>query len=439
MDKGKIENIFKKWRDKAMLTRKGALRVEPFAVFWLKIALIVALWFILFEIALFFFSDVVEWLNEYNQTLAMISSISISFVACVLFYWLKQRDSLFRYFYKIEGIPNFLIETLLSPLLKPNPILLFYKDRLVTSYGLFVRKGNHDYSDIEKVTASLEKRMVLKILLRGANKPFKVTGTPAVNHLLHLFGSAFDPIFVNEPLCEDMLRLYADMITLENDPKSQQDGLQCAMQYFTAPKYNDYDYAQRLPKLVDSFNQYRAQRRMPKSEDYISRCLSISKNKGVDYNGRLALLSHLFECAYASEDLVDVVELDRLSRIAYYFRIKEWDFLSLKYGFESMKQRAQQQNHTENAKNTKQQERFQSVCSIRLREAYNLLGLKQGATLEEVKNAYRTQVKICHPDTLPPNAKDSVREEATIRFRTITEAYDFLCAELCAEPVSVTR
>ena len=59
--------------------------------------------------------------------------------------------------------------------------------------------------------------------------------------------------------------------------------------------------------------------------------------------------------------------------------------------------------------------------------------------MEEVKSAYRTQVKTCHPDTLPPNAKDSEREEASIRFRMITEAYDFLCAELAAEPVSVAR
>ena len=437
MDKERIEDIFKKWQGKAMLTRKGALRVEPFAVFWLKIALIVALWFVLFEIALLFFSDVVEWLNEYDQTLAMISSISISFVACALFYWLKQRDSLFRYFYKIEGIPNFLIETLLSPLLKPNPILLFYKDRLVTSYGLFVRKENHDYSDIEKVTASLNKKNIaLKILLKGANKPFKVSGTPAVNHMLHLFGSAFQPIFVNEPLCEDMLRLYADMITLENDPQSQQDGLQCAVKYFSEPKYKDYDYARRLTELVGTFNQYRERMRMPKSEDYINRCLSILKNKGVDYDGRLSLLSHLFECAYASEEMVDVVELDRLSGIAYYFRIKEWDFLSLKYSFEAMKQ---QKGRRDGAENARQRERCQSAYSNRLKEAYKILGLDEKATLEEVKNAYRTLAKTCHPDTLPPTVKDKEREEASIRFRTITEAYDFLCVELVAEPVSAAR
>ena len=84
-------------------------------------------------------------------------------------------------------------------------------------------------------------------------------------------------------------------------------------------------------------------------------------------------------------------------------------------------------------------EHYQQVCSNRKQEAYSLLELKQGATMEEVKRAYRTLVKSCHPDTLPPTATDGEREEATIRFRTITEAYDFLCAELCAEPVCVAR
>ena len=84
-------------------------------------------------------------------------------------------------------------------------------------------------------------------------------------------------------------------------------------------------------------------------------------------------------------------------------------------------------------------ERYRSVCASRKREAFNLLGLKADATLEEVKSAYRTLVKSCHPDTLPPTATEAEREEASQRFRTITEAYDFLCAELVAEPVSVTR
>ena len=67
------------------------------------------------------------------------------------------------------------------------------------------------------------------------------------------------------------------------------------------------------------------------------------------------------------------------------------------------------------------------------------MGLDEKATLDEVKSAYRTQVKTCHPDTLPPTATETEREEASIRFRTVTEAYDFLCEELVVEPVSVTK
>ena len=120
----------------------------------------------------------------------------------------------------------------------------------------------------------------------------------------------------------------------------------------------------------------------------------------------------------------------------------------MKYRFESEKQANEQRKqaeqtekkeNAEDAQRAKQRERFQSVCSSRKREACNLLGVSTEASLEEVKSAYRKQVKSCHPDTLPPTATDGEREEATIRFRTVTEAYDFLCAELCAEPVSVAR
>ena len=134
--------------------------------------------------------------------------------------------------------------------------------------------------------------------------------------------------------------------------------------------------------------------------------------------------------------MVDEEELDCLFNIAYYLCIKEWDFLSLKYRFETENQSKYQRKGTENAQ---QRERCQSVYSNRLREAYKLLSLKTCATMGEVKTAYRTQVKTCHPDTLPPTATEAEREEAAIRFRSLTEAYDFLCEELVAEPVSVAR
>jgi len=429
MDTAKIENIFKEWQDKSMLTKKGALQVDPIFLSIIRSV----------------------FLRGGGYCLSLIIFVPFFLVTLYFFslYWelrkRKQKDILDRFFSMLSKTSDAfkkilypLVEPLFLPVLCFNPILLFHKDHLVVSTGWIGPKEKCFYYDMEKITCSRlsKKAFLLRILFKGRKKPIEVEIAPNTGDVLHLLGSAFQPIFVNEPLCEDMLRLYADMITLGRDPKSQQDGLQCAMKYFSEPKYKVYDYTRRLTELVDTFNQYRAQKHMPGSEDYINRCLSVLQNKGVDYDARLDLLSHLFECAYASEEMVDVVELDRLSRIAYYFRIREWDFLSLKYSFEAMKQQRSRRNGKENAQ---QSERYQSAYSNRLREAYKILELKEKASLEEVKSAYRKLVKICHPDTLPPNAKDSEREEAAIRFRTITEAYDFLCAELCAEPVSVAR
>ena len=446
MDTVKIEDIFKEWQKKAVLTKKGALLVDPKHVRVLKTILslpgILLAIFITLIIGLVLIVGPVLFLFSLEEGEALVSLVlGILFVLCCV---------LCIVFYPIPSLllskcPDFFetilypfVEPLLFPFLRSKPILLFHKAHLVVSTGWIGPKEKYNYSEIKSITCSYlnKKEFRLRIVLKGREKPIDVVNTPKLGEVLHLFGSAFHPICVNEPLCDDMLRLYADMITLGSDSKSQQDGLQCAMKYFSEPKYTGYDYARKLTELVDTFNHYRAQKRMPGSEDYINRCLSILKNRGVDYDGRLALLSHLFECAYASEEMVDVVELDRLSRIAYYFRIREWDFLSLKYSFEAMKQQRGRRNGTENAQ---QRERYQSAYSNRLKEAYKILGLNEKATLDEVKTAYRAQVKTCHPDTLPPTAKDSEREDALIRFRTITEAYDFLCEELVVEPVSVTK
>ena len=135
---------------------------------------------------------------------------------------------------------------------------------------------------------------------------------------------------------------------------------------------------------------------------------------------------------------MDDEEVEYLSRIAFHFVIKDWDLLSLKYRFEVIKQK-QYSAQSDSTEYTKQRERFRTIYVNRKREACNLLGVSSEATLDEVKSAYRTQVKSCHPDTLPPTATEAEREEAAIRFRAVTEAYDFLCAELSAEPVSVAR
>jgi len=54
------------------------------------------------------------------------------------------------------------------------------------------------------------------------------------------------------------------------------------------------------------------------------------------------------------------------------------------------------------------------------RDYYEVLGLKKGASEEEIKKAYRRLAKECHPD-LHPNDK-----EAEARFKEINEAYEVL-------------
>lgn len=56
-----------------------------------------------------------------------------------------------------------------------------------------------------------------------------------------------------------------------------------------------------------------------------------------------------------------------------------------------------------------------------LAEYYNILGISDNASVEQIKKAYRNKARLYHPDVNhSPDAKD--------RFISITEAYEFLIA-----------
>ena len=320
----------------------------------------------------------------------------------------------------------------------------FYKDHVEVFrlWGLVKRK--YYYADLKKTvhstyydqdSATWVKCLSVSFKGHSFNWNTDNTSNTKFNCLTQLF-SCFKSSFVNQLYYDQMVKLFAYVITLKDDPQYQSVETQFAEKSISELSRGRYDCRSALSVEKKRYNMFRRGNALPQDMGYVSVCLSILKNKGVDYTDRMELLSHLFECAYASDGMVDDDEWTCLSRIAYYLCIKEWDLLSLKYRFETQKQA---KGHRQEQENTQQRERYQSVCSSRKREAYKLLNLKENAPLEEVKTAYRTQVKTCHPDTLPPTAKDSEREEASIRFRSLTEAYDFLCAELCAEPVSVAK
>ncbi len=396
MDTEKIKEVFLKWGKEKKLTKNGALRVyeNGFRGSLFGCLTLIAVLTVPWGIYEFVSSSV-----ELSKTAELVFIFSALFAPLIGFVLMI-----------LSGKSLFYEDRLVCTSFEGGDLVYPYSELILVDYHLVV-------TDDSKYMA---------LTLRFKNDRLKYQN----EHLVRFFSTCFKPIFRNRPFYEDMFRLFANVICLKEDAAYRARGWEAALKYLSPlseSKYCVYDCEEHLLRCMEEDRQ-----------EYIDTCLAILKNKGVDYADRLELLSHLFECAYASDGMVDEEELEHLSRIAYYLRIKDWDFLSLKCHFEAMKQN-QYDSQTESEEQTKQRERYQSACSNRTKEAYKILGLSEKASLEEVKSAYRTQVKTCHPDTLPPNAKDSEREEASIRFRTITEAYDFLCEELSVEPVSVTR
>ena len=146
----------------------------------------------------------------------------------------------------------------------------------------------------------------------------------------------------------------------------------------------------------------------------------IMESKTMVYKERLEMLAYFFECTYVEDGLVDEWELELLSQIAFVLEIRSWDFVSLKHRFEGKKQEESKQKGEED---TRQQKSYQQVCSNRKQEAYSLLELRQGATLEEVKRAYRNLALNHHPDKVAALGED-VRKAAEKKFQEINAAKD---------------
>lgn len=60
---------------------------------------------------------------------------------------------------------------------------------------------------------------------------------------------------------------------------------------------------------------------------------------------------------------------------------------------------------------------------LKLRNPYEVLGIKEGASEEEIKRAYRELVKKYHPDQYQSNPLSELAED---KLREINEAYDYL-------------
>lgn len=72
-----------------------------------------------------------------------------------------------------------------------------------------------------------------------------------------------------------------------------------------------------------------------------------------------------------------------------------------------------------------------SAKAMDLNEAYRLLGLKKGASLSEVKKAYRALAKKYHPDILNANnVSENELKKGAEKFTQINEAYELIKRDL---------
>lgn len=60
---------------------------------------------------------------------------------------------------------------------------------------------------------------------------------------------------------------------------------------------------------------------------------------------------------------------------------------------------------------------------VKVNNPYEVLGIKEGASEEEIKKAYREQVKKYHPDQYQDNPLSKLAEE---KLREVNEAYEYL-------------
>ena len=110
------------------------------------------------------------------------------------------------------------------------------------------------------------------------------------------------------------------------------------------------------------------------------------------HDSRLSITQFLFGVADA-DDFVNTKELRCINRIATYLGISDKDFKELKQEF------------------------------TRQNNPYKLLGIDEGATIEQVKVAYRKMVLKFHPDKREAHISE---EEANIKFREIQRAFEII-------------
>lgn len=72
-----------------------------------------------------------------------------------------------------------------------------------------------------------------------------------------------------------------------------------------------------------------------------------------------------------------------------------------------------------------QQRKSSSLYPPEVRKAYKMLGLREGSSKDEIKQAYRRFMRAYHPDRVAAQSKEK-QDEAKLRTQEANEAYEIL-------------
>lgn len=158
-------------------------------------------------------------------------------------------------------------------------------------------------------------------------------------------------------------------------------------------------------KANESFRQFR--RVMQQRISIRQTCAEIGQF--MPYGARVQLIKFLFGVAYSDGQVTQGEELE-IRRIASYMLIGQHDYLNLRaICFRNHQQQRQQTYSNTYSKNSDYE--------------YEVLGISESASEDEIKKAYRTLAKKYHPDRLQ-NASKVDKQVAKEKFQKIQSAYE---------------
>ncbi len=377
MDEKKIKSYFQTWETQSLLDENGALVVGD---------------------------------KKNKLRVIIIAVVSLVAILCVYIYPPILLISFFflRLLKQSPSKYSFYIDGFLGEDRKKYPYSSIYAIRIFSSYEM-----KHDKLVTSRcVVINYDKESVL---ISNDQKNFDL--------ILSFLKESFEPIVLDATYYHTMVDLFA--VVVSSGPKGEayrRTGLKYVKRFFSHTRYKinscEIDFLDSLQFYDASENPFLN----------IENDAFILRQNGAGYDEMLQILSALFGCAFASENYVDAGELKCLEQIAHAFGITEWDFNSLKYKYlKDKKEKSQKKNSKDQSK---WEQSFEKTYTSQHKQACALLDVKDNASLEDVKSAYRAKVKLCHPDMLPVDASEKDRKNAAVEFRSLTEAYDFLCEEL---------